>query len=137
MSTTHSDNALTNGAPTASSKPNGSSSKQGSNTPVWQVTPELDVFENATHYLIVLDVPGATAESVDVQVMGTELHVRAEQAPAPGQADVALAAFERHLELPGEVDASSASAKLRDGVLEINVQKSAAARRVRIPVNAN
>ncbi len=141
MSETQHDNALTHGAAGASS--NGASSNSASSTnadrniPMWQVTPELDVFESASHYLIVLNVPGATPESVDVQAIGTELHVRAEQSPAPGQADVALAAFERHLELPGEVDASSASAKLRDGVLEINIQKSAAARRVRIPVNAN
>ena len=137
MSTTQESNALTNGAPGVSSKPDASSSKRDGSVPIWQVTPELDVFESATHYLIVLDVPGATPESVNVQAIGTELHVRAQQAPAPGQGDVALAAFERHLELPGEVDASSASAKLRDGVLEINIQKSAAARRVRIPVNAN
>ena len=137
MSTTHDQNALTHGAHDVSSKPGASAPQPGVSAPTWQVTPELDVFESATHYLIVLNVPGATPESVDVQAIGTELHVRASQSPAPGQADVALAAFERHLELPGEVDASSASAKLRDGVLEISIQKSAAARRVRIPVNAN
>jgi HSP20 family protein len=131
MSQTHDDNALTNGAP------NASSSKGDGNIPIWHVTPDLDVFESPTQFLIVLNVPGATPDSVNVQAIGTELHVRAEQAPTPGQADVALAAFERRLELPGEVEASSASAKLRDGVLEINIQKSAAARRVRIPVNAN
>jgi HSP20 family protein len=131
MSETHENNALTNGAP------NASSSKRDDRTPIWNVTPELDVHESATEYLILLNVPGATPESVNVQAIGTELHVRAEQAPTAGQADVALATFERHLELPGEVDASSASANLRDGVLEIKIQKSAAARRVRIPVNAN
>lgn len=103
----------------------------------WQVTPELDLYENESGYLIQLNVPGASAESVNVQVVGAELHVRAEQAPAEGRADVALSAFERHLELPSELDAASATAQLRDGVLEIRIQKSAAARRVRIPVNTN
>lgn len=103
----------------------------------WQVTPELDVYESESGYLIHLNVPGAAADSVNVQVVGAELHVRAEQAPVAGRVDVALSAFERHFELPSEVDAGSASAELRQGVLEIRIAKSAAARRVRIPVNAN
>jgi HSP20 family molecular chaperone IbpA len=105
--------------------------------PFWRTTPELDMYESASEFLIVLDVPGASAESVNVQVLGSELSVRAEQAPASNQGDVALAAFERRIELPSEVDANSATAALRDGVLEIRITKSAAARRVKIAVNAN
>jgi HSP20 family protein len=106
-------------------------------SPFWRATPEMDVYESASEFLIVLDVPGATAESVNVQVLGHEVSVRAEQAPAPNQGDVALAAFERRIELPSEVDANSATATLRDGVLELRITKSAAARRVKIAVNAN
>jgi HSP20 family protein len=103
----------------------------------WQVTPELDVYENEGGYLIHMNVPGASPESVNVQVIGAEVQVRAEQAPVEGRRDVALSAFQRHFELPSDVDASSATAQLRDGVLELRIEKSAAARRVRIPVNAN
>lgn len=130
------DQALTNGAPDASMAQRTAPPGAGSQ-PLWQATPELDVYESANEYLILLNVPGASPESVNVRVMGTALHVRAEQAASPRFADVALAAFERRLELPSEVDADSASAKLRDGVLEIQIQKSAAARRVQIPVSAN
>jgi HSP20 family protein len=113
--------------------------------PFWRATPDLDVYESGNEYLIVLDVPGASAESVSVQVVGTELFVRAEQAAVAGgsgqgdadQNDIALAAFERQLELPAEVDSNSAVAELRDGILEIRIQKSASARRVKIPVSAN
>jgi len=105
--------------------------------PFWQATPELDVYESAGQYRILVNVPGASPESVDVQVVGTTVHIRAEQAPSTCHADVARVAFERHVELPGAVDPSSASAQLRNGVLEIEIQKSAAARRVKIPVNAN
>jgi HSP20 family protein len=103
----------------------------------WQATPELDVHESAGQYWILANVPGASPDSVDVQVVGNTVHIRAEQAPSTRHADVALVAFERRLELPSEVDSSSASAQLRNGVLEIEIQKSAAARRVKIPVNAN
>jgi len=105
--------------------------------PFWRAAPEMDVYESASEFLMVLDVPGASADSVDVQVLGKELSVRAEQAPSPNQGDVALATFERRVDLPTEVDANSATAVLRDGVLEIRITKSAAARRVKIAVNAN
>lgn len=109
--------------------------------PLWRVTPELDLYESGDEYLIQLDVPGASADSVDVQVIGTRMLIRAKQA-APGPeatpaAVVALATFERQLDLPAEVDPDSASAELRHGVLEIRIAKSASSRRVKIKVNAN
>ena len=131
MSTIQNDQALTNGAGSAEAAPSPAPSA------FWQVTPELDVYENENGYLIQLNVPGAAADSVNVQVLGAELHVRAEQARVGGMKDVALSAFERHLQLPSELDASSATAELRDGILQIRIEKSAAARRVRIPVNTN
>jgi len=131
MSTIQNDQALTNGASNAEAPATREKSA------FWQVAPELDVYENESGYVIHLNVPGASADSVNVQVLGAELHVRAEQAPVEGRQDVALSAFERHLQLPSELDAGSASAELCNGVLEIRIQKSASARRVRIPVNAN
>jgi HSP20 family protein len=114
----------------------------GAKARLWNVTPELDLYESGNEYLIQLDVPGASAESVNVQVVGTRVFIRAEQAAgtapeANSAAAVALAAFERQLELPGEVDPDSASAELRNGVLEIRIAKSASSRRVKIKVNAN
>jgi HSP20 family protein len=113
-----------------------------SKAPLWNVTPELDLYESGNEYLIQLDVPGASADSVNVQVVGTRVFIRAEQAAATAAesntaAAVALAAFERQLELPGDVDPESASAELRNGVLEIRIAKSASSRRVKIKVNAN
>jgi len=131
MSTIQKDQAPTNGVATADAAPSPAPSA------FWQVTPQLDVYESERGYLIQLNVPGAAAESVNVQVLGAELHVRAEQARIDGVKDVALSVFERHLELPSELDASSATAELRDGILQIRIEKSAAARRTRIPVNAN
>jgi HSP20 family molecular chaperone IbpA len=103
----------------------------------WHVAPDADVYETDVEYLIQLDVPGASAESVSVQVLGTELRIRAEQAAVARDTQVARAVFERQLELPGEIDADSASAELKNGVLEIRVSKSAASRRVKIPVSVN
>jgi HSP20 family protein len=137
MSEAHDNITLTNGAEQAATSPNAASAQATTKTTFWQATPELDVYESASEFLIELDVPGADPSSVDVQVEGSELHVRARQAPSARYSDVALASFQRHFELPGDVDAQSASATLTDGVLQIRIQKSQALRRVKIPVNAN
>lgn len=105
--------------------------------PSWHATPALDLYESPTELLIVLNVPGADPQSIEVQVVGNELAVRAEQAASEGNGEVARGVFERRFDLPVEVDPSSAAAELRDGVLEIRLQKSASARRVKIPVSAN
>jgi HSP20 family protein len=129
MSDLQNEKAPSNGAPLAGSGPTPSQ-------PSWRATPELDLYESERELLVLLNVPGASAESINVQVIGNELSVRAEQA-ASRYADVARVAFERRFELPTEVDGNSATAELRDGVLEVRLQKSASARRVKIPVSAN
>jgi HSP20 family molecular chaperone IbpA len=115
--------------------PNGSAAPEA-RQPLWRATPELDVYESANEFLILLNVPGASPESVEVQVEGTEIHVRAQRASLPGS-DVVMTVYERRVELPSEVDATSASAKLSAGVLQIQIQKSPSARRIRIQVNAS
>jgi HSP20 family protein len=131
MSDLQNEKAPTNGAP------EGRSAQPGVSQPVWRATPELDLYESDTELLVLLNVPGASPDSIDVRVIESELYVRAEQAAAAGYADIGRAAFERRFELPVAVDASLAAAELRDGVLEVRLQKRASARRVKIPVSAN
>ena len=137
MSEAQNETASNNAVEKAASATDISPARNAPNAAYWQATPELDVYESAAEYLIRLDVPGADPASVDVQVDGTELHIQAQQAPSSRYSDVVLASFQRHLQLPGEVDGQSASATLTDGVLEIRISKSLAARRVKIPVSAN
>jgi HSP20 family molecular chaperone IbpA len=87
--------------------------------------------------LLVIEVPGATVESLSIQIVGKELQLHAQRPASAGGSDVALTSFERRIELPAEVDANSAAAKLDSGVLEIRISKAASARRVKIPVNSN
>lgn len=105
--------------------------------PLWRVTPELDLYESDGEYLLQLDVPGASPEGLHIQMLGTSLQIRAERAAAAEGGDVALLAFERSVELPAEVDPDSARAQLKNGILEIRISKSSAARRVRIPITTN
>ena len=136
MSDLQNEKAPNNGAPQAHPSPAGASQPAVSQ-PAWRATPELDLYESDSELLVLLNVPGASPGSIDVRVIENELHVRAEQAVTAGYTDVGRGAFERRFELPAAVDASSAAAELRDGVLEVRLQKRASARRVKIPVNAN
>lgn len=102
--------------------------------PTWRVTPQYDLYESDAEYLLVIDMPKATVESLSVQVVGKALHVAAQRPPAPQGTDVAAITFERRIALPAEVDADSASAQLDSGVLEIRISKAPSARRVKIPV---
>lgn len=123
MSETQIENASTNGAGKARER--------------WHVSPDVDVYESNDAYVLQLDLPGAAADSLNVQVIGSEIVVRAEQAPIDGNAKAGVAVFERSIRLPADVEADSASAALKEGVLEIRVTKRAAARRVKIPIGLN
>jgi HSP20 family molecular chaperone IbpA len=93
--------------------------------------------ESDGEYLLSFDLPGATVESLSVQIIGRELELRA-QRPAPSEgSDAVMTSFERRVKLPAEVDANSAVAKLDGGVLEIRIAKAPSARRVKIPIGTN
>jgi HSP20 family protein len=136
MSDLQNEKAPTDRAPEASSS-RAAGLRPSPAQPAWRASPELDLYESANELLVLLNVPGASPESIEVEVIDNQLLVRAEQTASAPFADVARLAFERQLDLPAEVDAASAAAELRDGVLEIRLQKSASARRVKIPVSAN
>lgn len=136
MSDLQNEKAPTDGAAQARSA-SSTASQAGVSQPAWRATPELDLYESDGELLVLLNLPGASPDSIDVRVIENELHVRAEQAAAAGYSDVARGAFERSFALPAAVDASSAAAELREGVLEVRLQKRASARRVKIPVSAN
>jgi HSP20 family molecular chaperone IbpA len=105
--------------------------------PTWRVTPHCDVYESDSAYLLVIDMPGASPDSLSVELTGNSLAIRAQRSPSSQGADVATTTFERHIELPSDVDGSSTSAKLQGGVLRVEIAKAPSARRVKIPVAAN
>jgi HSP20 family molecular chaperone IbpA len=111
--------------------------KPSTTLPSFRVTPQLDLYESDNEYLLVIDMPGARAESLEIQVTGRELELRAERAAAPSGTDLASTTFERRVELPGDVDTNSAAAQLKNGVLEVRISKAASARRVKIPISTN
>lgn len=105
--------------------------------PTWRLTPPCDLYESDGEYLILVDMPGASSDSLSVELTGNELAIRAQRPPSSQGSDVAATTFERRIELPSDVDAGSTSALLQGGVLQVRVAKAASARRVKIPVATN
>ncbi len=117
---------------------------------LWQVpvatpraTPAVNVIENGNAYQLEMEVPGLTAQDIDIEVKGAELTLRGERkAHAPeGYTrrwnEIQTGAFVRKLQFPLELDASSVGAELVNGVLKLTLPKSAAAMPKKISINAH
>ena len=93
--------------------------------------PRADVLEGEKEYRIVMDLPGVTAESLEVNLEGQELSVKAvkdNQVPEGFQVRrherSARMEFNRSFTLGNAVDAEKIEASLTDGVLRISLPKS-------------
>jgi HSP20 family protein len=93
-------------------------------------TPPVDIFETAEGFSIVADLPGVEADGVSIEYNPPELHVAGRDA----QTD---SVYERRFEVGSGLDPTSIEAALKDGVLKIQVKKSAALKPRRIAVKAS
>lgn len=93
------------------------------------VAPACDVYENDDEVLVVADVPGVTAEALDINLAQGELTIAARR-EVPTKDETFLGVeyrdceFRRRFAVPGGIDAGKISAELRDGVLWLHLPKS-------------
>jgi HSP20 family protein len=90
--------------------------------------PATDIEETANEYVLTLDLPGHSPDSVNVKVDGDTLTVQSERKHAAGDRrplrnERAFGVFARSFVLPDTVDASKCDAKLEQGVLTITLGK--------------
>jgi HSP20 family molecular chaperone IbpA len=97
------------------------------------LTPNVDVFENEDEYVLLADMPGATAESVVVQVEGGQIAIEAQRSMPQGEST----RYRRQFQLPSTIDQDGISAELRDGVLHVHLKKSEKAKRRVISVRSS
>jgi HSP20 family protein len=90
--------------------------------------PAVDIYESATAWKIVADLPQATQEDMSVTVQDRELLLDAVTA------DVA---YRRTFRLPDEVDVERVAAHLEHGVLTLDLPKTAAALPRKVQIVAN
>ena len=101
-----------------------------------------EVFDDDDKIVVRLEAPGLDKADFDLEVLDNYLVVRGEKQieheRTEGRYHVtecAYGRFERAIPLPGEVESTRAEASYRNGVLRIELPKSASKRRRHITVN--
>jgi HSP20 family protein len=95
------------------------------------VFPSVNLTEDKGSYFLRAELPGMTADDLDIQVTGRSLSISGERKiPAEGE-DVKYhrrereaGKFSRAISFPGDIDATKIEAKLNNGLLEIQVPKA-------------
>ena len=103
--------------------------------------PAIDVVELESEVVVLVDLPGVSAESVQLSLVGNMLTVKASRngmdLPEKTRRHVferTSTCFERSFPLPAAVEVDDVRAETRDGVLTVTLRKSAAPPSRSIPV---
>ncbi|HUB67742.1 MAG TPA: Hsp20/alpha crystallin family protein [Candidatus Methylacidiphilales bacterium] len=107
-------------------------------------SPNLDIREEKDHYTVRVDMPGASKESIKVNVEGRLLTISGDRTTVDETKDNdkvvrserSMAQFVRTVELPGPVKAESVDAKYDNGVLTLTLPKAdQAASGTQVPIH--
>jgi HSP20 family protein len=103
--------------------------------------PPVDMYETDEAFMLKAELPGFSKEDVQIELHDTRLTLRGErqhEADAKEEQyhrrERAYGCFERVFWLPTPVDADKIQATFKDGVLELCLPKSEAAKPKRIPI---
>jgi HSP20 family protein len=102
------------------------------------IAPAVDVYENTDGLLLLVDVPGATNDGIDVQLDKGQLTIMAKRAEdARGSllaGEYRPADYLRVFSVPQGIDSSKIDAQLSGGVLRLQLPKSESVKPRRIEV---
>jgi HSP20 family protein len=106
------------------------------------VTTPMDVYTENDDFVLEIALPGIDPNSVDVSVLGSQVTVSGEYAPAPEgrqylHRERTFGRFERTVTLPTELDADKAHAHYEHGVLRLTVPKAEVAKPRRIALSTS
>lgn len=98
-----------------------------------------DVYESEEAYLLVIDLPGASSETLDVRVEGTRLHIEARREKSLPMAFRYLQEdrspfLDADLPLPMDATESGAEGTIERGTLTLRLPKREATSETRIPI---
>ncbi len=102
--------------------------------------PPVDVFESDTGFRIIADVPGASADAIDLDFDKNMLTLTARATPRtpetarPLLAEYQVGDYRRTFRFDEAIDPDKTTAEFAAGVLTINVPKSDAARKRKVHI---
>jgi HSP20 family protein len=105
--------------------------------------PPVDIYETDDAFMLKAELPGFSKEDVNIEVHENRLIIRGERKRESEakeeqyhRLERAYGRFERAFWLPTTVDTEKIQATFKDGVLELRLPKSAAAKPKQIPISA-
>ena len=104
--------------------------------------PRADIYETDREIVVLTDIPGASEKTVDVTLEKNVLNITANIEPLVYQGlDLAYAEFEegdyqRSFRLSSDIDRDRIDASVKDGVLQIHLFKSEAAKTRKITIRS-
>jgi len=95
-------------------------------SPAW--TPPMSVWESDAEILVCIDLPGLRRDQVEVAISGNTITVGGMRAPTREglrlrSSEWSYGPFRRTLFIPSGINGSEPSAQMKDGVLEIRIQR--------------
>ena len=105
-------------------------------------TPRVDIRETENEVVLVADLPGVDEKTVDIDLEGSELTIRARTVPEAGEGysptyrEYEGGSYERSFTLGDTIDRDGIAAVVKDGVLQLTLPKAKEARPTRIAVTA-
>jgi HSP20 family protein len=107
-------------------------------------SPPADVRETEDGYLVEVELPGLTAEAVDVSVENGVLSISGEKRTDREEGsreggryliERRYGRFQRHFTLPNSVDGAKVAARFENGVLVVDLPKAAGAKPRKVKVS--
>ena len=125
-------------ATTTSAAPS-TTTRESAERAVPTLIPAVDIYETESQFVLLADMPGVAADGVEVLTERDTLIVRGRaerQMSDPDYQEFELGEYRRTFLITEDLDADSISAKLTDGVLRVEIQKSDRLKPKKIPVHA-
>ncbi len=112
----------------------------------YEWSPTVEILQTETGYRIELDVPGVSADAIDISIEKSELTISGDRSVATDKTDSEIKVlrserlsgkFKRRFSLSDDVDAESIVANYEAGVLSIELARKEAVLPRKIEVKAN
>jgi HSP20 family protein len=103
--------------------------------------PTVDIFEDASNVIVKAELPGVKKQELNVEISDNRITISGEKKKEEKverkdyyRVERSSGSFTRSFALPTEVQSAKARASFKDGVLEIKVPKTAAAKKKEVKV---
>jgi HSP20 family protein len=103
------------------------------------IAPRVDIYETEQYFVVLADMPGVGPDGLEVITERETLTIRGRvEVPAeePDYQEFELGDYRRTFALTEDLDTENINATLKDGVLRIQISKSARTAPKKIPVKA-